>query len=464
MYIGRKNELDILNSLWNQNSLGCALLYGKKYVGKTSLISEFVKGKRTVFFSALPSTGRSNLNSFSKALFSCISPAMHEIPLLQDWDALFEEMNTYVHKERIVLVIDDFSNLYHAYPGILFTLQRLLEQSFTDTGMVILLADSSSDFMENTVMASSSPLYGIYTTAIKLAPLDYRETASLFPAYSPEDKALVYGITGGNPFYLSKLDPNTEIKNNIMSAFFLKNGLFLEEPAHIMKQEFRELTTYNAILTAIAAGHNRLNEISEQAELETGLCVKYLKALASMDLIAKETPVASRDRKKSYYKISDYLFRFWYRFVPENMSHIASGRIFLSYLTAVEDHLPAYMEDMFYEIVKEYLTKYCSLIPFEIHSIGKWWGLNPKTKQPTEIDLVATDLDMECGLFGMLRYSSSRPMDISDLHDLKSKSECVKMISEKYYCLISRSGFTDVLKAKAADEDVLLITLQQIYR
>ena len=249
-----------------------------------------------------------------------------------------------------------------------------------------------------------------------------------------------------------------------MSAFFLKNGLFLEEPAHIMKQEFRELTTYNAILTAIATGHNRLNEISEQAELETGLCVKYLKALASMNLIDKETPVASSDRKKSYYKISDYLFRFWYRFVPENMSHIASGRIFLSYLTSVEDHLPEYMEDMFYEIVKEYFCKYCSLIPFEIQNIGKWWGLNPKTKQMAKIDLVATDTKMEHGLFGMLRYSSSRPMDISDLQDLQRKSECVKMISKKHYCLVSRSGFTDVLKAKAADGDVLLITLQQIYR
>ncbi len=464
MYIGRKDELDTLNSIWNQNSFGCTLLYGKKYVGKTSLITEFIKGKKTVFFSALPSTGHANLISFSKALFSCISPAMHDIPVMPDWDALFEELSTYAHKEHLVLVIDDFSNLYRAYSGILFTLQRLFEQQFADTNLLVILADSSIGFMENTVMASCSPLYGIYTTAIKLLPLDYKETASLFPEYSPEDKALVYGITGGNPYYLSKLDSDTEIKNNIMSAFFLKNGLFLEEPAHIMKQEFRELTTYNAILTAIATGHNRLNEISEQAELETGLCVKYLKALASMDLIDKETPVASRDRKKSYYKISDYLFRFWYRFVPENRSHIASGRIFLSYLTAVEDHLPEYMEELFYEIVKEYLRKYCTLIPFDIHHIGKWWGLHPKTKQPTAIDLVATDMDMEHGLFGMLRYGSSRPMDISDLHDLKAKSECVKMVSEKYYCLISRSGFTDVLKAKASDENVLLITLQQIYR
>ncbi len=464
MFIGRKSELDTLNSIWNQNSFGCALLYGRKYVGKTSLISEFTKGKKTIFFSALASTGRDNLISFTKALYSCISPAMHDIPQLQDWDELFEQINAFAHKEHIVLVVDDFSNLCHAYPGVLHTLQKLFEHQFADSNLLIILADSSIHFMEETVMASKSPLYGNYTVALRLSPLDYKETASLFPAYSPEDKALIYGITGGNPYYLSKLDPDAEIKNNIMTGFFLKNGLFLEEPAHIMKQEFRELTTYNAILTAIATGHNRLNEIAEQAELETGLCVKYLKALASMELIDKETPVASRDRKKSYYKISDYLFRFWYRFVPENMSHIASGRIFLSYLTAVEDHLPAYMEDMFYEIVKEYLVKYCNLIPFDIHNIGKWWGPNPKTKASTEIDLVATDISHDHGLFGTLRYSSSRPMDISDLHDLQAKSECVKMVTEKYYCLINRGGFTDVLKAKAADEGVLLITLPQLYR
>ncbi len=464
MFIGRKSELDTLKSIWERNSFECVLLYGKKYVGKTSLISEFVKGKKTVFFSALSSTGRANLNAFTKALYSCFAPAMHDIPQMHDWDALFSEINAYAHKERVVLVIDDFSNLHHANPNILDTLQKLFEQSFMDTRMMILLADSSLSFMEDVVMASDSPLYGNYATAIKLMPLDYKETASLFPDYSPEDKALMYGITGGNPYYLGKLDPDTELKNNIMSAFFLKDGLFLEEPAHIMKQEFRELTTYNSILTAIASGHNRLNEIAEQADLETGLCVKYLKALASMDLIEKETPIASRDRKKSYYKISDYLFRFWYRFVPENMSYIASGRIFLLYLTAVEDHLPEYMEEMFYEITKEYFKKYCNLIPFDIYQIGKWWGLHPKTKQMAQIDLVATDMDLEHGLFGMLRYNSSRPMDISDLQDLKAKSECVKTVSEKYYCLISRSGFTDVLKAKAADEDILLITLQQLYR
>lgn len=460
MFIGREQELNTLQSLWNTNSFACTLIYGKKYVGKTSLIAEFSKGKKTIFFSALPSTQGDNLASFSKALFSCISPATHTIPTFDDFETVLQNINTFAQKERVLLVIDDFSNLYRCSPNILKILQYFMENEFADTGLFLLLADSSLNFMTDTVISSKSPLYGLYSAAIKLEPFDYKETAAFFPDYAPEDKALIYGITGGIPYYLNQLDAKADIKNNIMSAFFLRNALFAETPTMIMKQELRELTTYNAILTAVANGLVRLNEIAERAGLETGLCVKYLKALASMDLIDKETPVASRDRKKSFYKISDYLFRFWYRFVPANQSHIASGRIFLSYLTAVEDHLPAYMEDIFYEIVKEYFVKYCSLVPFQIHHIGCFWGKDEKDK----IDLLATDIEYENGLFGTLQYTSGRPMDVSDLHDLKKKSEKVTMVSSRHYCLVNRSGFTDVLKAKAADEGVLLITLPQMYR
>ncbi|HKM22478.1 MAG TPA: ATP-binding protein [Lachnospiraceae bacterium] len=460
MFIGRENELNTLHSLWNANSFACALIYGKKYVGKTSLIAEFSKGKKTIFFSALPSTESDNLASFSKALFSCISPATHTIPVFDDFETILQNIDTFAQKERVLLVIDNFSNLYRSSPDILKLLQRFVEHEFAATNLFLILADASLNFMTDTMMSSKSPLYGLYSVALKLEPFDYKETAQFFPDYTPEDKALVYGITGGIPYYLEKLDAKADIKSNIMSAFFLRNALFAETPSMIMKQELRELTTYNAILTAIANGSVRLNEIAERAGLETGLCVKYLKALASMDIIEKETPVASRDRKKSFYQISDYMFRFWYRFVPANMSHIASGRIFLSYLTAVEDHLPAYMEDIFYDIAKEYLVKYCSFVPFQIHNIGCFWGKDEQNK----IDLLATDIENEHGLFGTLQYTSGRPMDVSDLHDLMKKSEAVKMVSTRHYCLINRSGFTDVLKAKAADEGVLLITLPQLYR
>ncbi len=460
MFNGRKNELDTLNFLWNKNIMSCALIYGKKYVGKTLLANEFSKGKKVIFFSALPSTAKKNLSSFTKALFSCISPALHILPVLPDFETIFENIRVFAEKEQVVLIIDDFSNLYHAYPNILSLLNHYMEKGVSFANSFILLLDSSSNFVENTLLSSSSPLYKQHLTAIKLSPFDYRETATFFPNYSPEDKALIYGITGGVPYYLAKLDQNAEIKNNIMSAFFLRNALFMETPTLIMKQELRELTTYNAILTAIADGCTRLNEIAERAGLETGLCVKYLKSFFYMDLIEKETPIASSDQKKSFYKISDFLFRFWYRFVFPNLSHIASGRIFLSYPTVVEDHLPAYMEDIFYEIVKEYFTKYCSLLPFEIKNIGRWWGKDKKDR----IDLLATDIEHKCGLFGMLQYTGGRPMDISDLHDLKKESEKVTAVKEKYYCLANRSGFTDVLKAKAADDGIFLITLPQMYR
>ena len=459
MFIGRTNELLELDTLWQQKSTSCVLLYGNRFIGKTSLITEFSKGKKTIFFSALPSIYSDNLSAFSKALFSCIAPALFSPPVLQDFDTILQNIQIFSQKEPTVLVIDDFSNLYHAYPAFLQLLAKVLEQKQPVSKLMLCLVDSSNSFMEHTVMASKSPIYGIYDIAIHLTGLSYRDCAQFFPLYTPEENAIVYGMTGGVPLYLELLDSGADLKTNIMNAFFTRHARFSEFPTLIMKQELRELTIYHAILSSIISGSCRLSEIANRVHLETGLCVKYLKALTSMELIKKETPVASKDQKKSYYSICDLMFRFYYRFVPENKSHITSGRIFLSYLTLIEDHIPDYMEGVLSDIVKDYFLHYYTALPFEINTIGSYWSKSPDD----HIDLLATDITNTYGLFGMISYTAGRPMDISDLHALVAKSKSVTCIEYPCYCLVSRCGFTNVLINKAEEEGIILLTLPQLY-
>ncbi|NLG02873.1 MAG: ATP-binding protein [Clostridia bacterium] len=459
MFIGRTNELVVLDTLWQQKPTSCILLYGNRFVGKTTLITEFCKGKKTVFFSALPSIYDDNLTAFSKALFSCIAPALFSPPALQDFDTVLQNIQIFSQKEPTVLVIDDFSNLYHCHPDFLRLLANVLEQKQPVSKLMVILADSSNSFMEKTVMSSQSPLYGIYDTSLRISGLSYRDCSQFFPLYSPEENAIIYGMTGGVPLYLELLDSGADLKTNIMNAFFTRHACFSEFPTLILKQELRELTIYHAIFSSIISGSCRLSEIADRVHLETGLCVKYLKALTTMGLIKKETPVASKDQKKSYYTISDLMFRFYYRFVPDNKSHITSGRIFLSYLTLIEDYIPEYMEQVLLDIVKEYFLHYDHHLVFEINQIGSYWS-----KSSTDhIDLLATDMTNTYGLFGTVNYSGGRPMDISDLQALIEKSKVVTTIEHRCYCLVNRSGFTNVLINKAAEDGVILLTLPQLY-
>lgn len=132
-------------------------------------------------------------------------------------------------------------------------------------------------------------------------------------------------------------------------------GDFLyEEPLNLLKQEVREPAIYNAIITAVATGHSRMSEISTKVGENTTVCSGYLKNLISLGIIKKETPYGEKTSKKSIYSIEDNMFRFWYRFVPDNASAIARGAENLVY-KRIESQLNDYMGRVFEEICTQYL-------------------------------------------------------------------------------------------------------------
>lgn len=149
----------------------------------------------------------------------------------------------------------------------------------------------------------------------------------------------------------------------------------------MLKQELREPQTYNAIISAIASGSSRLNEISTKTGVETSVCSKYLSVLISLCIIKKDSPLTEKNNKKNIYLIADNLFNFWYRFVPKNMASITSGRIESAYKNGVAPYLPDYMGKIFEDMCKDYLLFRCKNLPIDIGCIGQWWGNDPKEKK-----------------------------------------------------------------------------------
>ena len=134
---------------------------------------------------------------------------------------------------------------------------------------------------------------------------------------------------------------------------------------------------YNSIITAIAEGASKLNEISTKAGMESGPCSKYLSVLIELGIVKRETPVTEKPGKKTIYTIEDNFFRFWYRFVPGNLSLISSGRFPAAYSRLVKARMHEYMGLIFEKMCKEYLLKYASDLPFELSEVGQWWGNDP---------------------------------------------------------------------------------------
>ena len=386
----REEELRKLNKRYHAGDFECIIIYGRRRVGKTTLINEFCKDKPTIFFSALNTTEIENLESLSKSIMNYERPDMDVTPEFKTYDAALDELTALATHERIVFVIDEYPYLAKAKPSISAMLQHIIDHKWNNSKMFLILCGSSMSFMENQVLGQESPLYGRRTGQFKIAPLDYKESAVFHPDLSNEDNALIYGITGGVPHYINKLGVKESVDEALLDNFFDRSSYLYEEPANLLKQELREPAIYNAIITAIAQGASRINDIALKTGQENSVVSKYLGTLIDLGIVKKETPVTEKIGKKTIYELADNFFRFWYRFVPANMSAIDSGRIQKSYANSIKKNLPDYMGLTFEHMCRDYLLYYEKDLPIELNQVGQWWGTDNKNKKQVQIDIVGT--------------------------------------------------------------------------
>ena len=400
----REEELRKLNKRYHAGDFECIIIYGRRRVGKTTLINEFCKDKPTIFFSALNTTEIENLESLSKSIMNYERPDMDVTPEFKTYDAALDELTALATHERIVFVIDEYPYLAKAKPSISAMLQHIIDHKWNNSKMFLILCGSSMSFMEDQVLGQESPLYGRRTGQFKIAPLDYKESAVFHPDLSNEDNALIYGITGGVPHYINKLGVKESVDEALLDNLFDRSSYLYEEQANLLKQELREPAIYNAIITAIAQGASRINDIALKTGQENSVVSKYLGTLIDLGIVKKETPVTEKIGKKTIYELADNFFRFWYRFVPANMSAIDSGRIQKSYANSIKKNLPDYMGLTFEHMCRDYLLYYEKDLPIELNQVGQWWGTDNKNKKQVQIDIVGTPVEGDEYIIGSCKY------------------------------------------------------------
>lgn len=439
MFIGRERELATLNKLYASNKFEFTVIYGRRRVGKTALINQFIEGKNAIYFMGVESNAKQNLENFSKSIIEYNTGIETETSFLS-FQAALEYVFKLSEKERLILSIDEYPYVARSSKSLASTLQLLIDKYKDSSKLMLILCGSSMSYMEDHVLAYKAPLYGRRTAQMKIVPFDFEETCHYFRNFSDEDKALIYGIVGGTPQYLLQMNDKLSVKDNIKNTYLNSTSALFEEPENLLKQEVREPALYNAIITAIATGASRMSEISNKVGEDTNVCSTYVKNLVSLGIIQKETPYGEKASRKSIYSIEDNMFRFWYRFVPENNSIIARGAADLAY-KRIEPFLSDYMGKVFEEICKQYLWKLLlsGKCPVEFSSLGRWWGNDPVEKRQAEIDIIA-EQDKNTALFGECKWTNEK-VDLGVLETLVKRSELF-LYKEVYYYLFAKSGFT----------------------
>ena len=448
MFIGREREWNSLNKLYHSGKFEFVVIYGRRRVGKTALINHFIDDKQAIYFMGVESNAKQNLENFSRNIMEYTSGISAETSFLSFQSAL-ETVFRLSQKERLILVIDEYPYVARASRSLASTLQMLIDRYKDHSKLMLILCGSSMSYMEDHVLAYKAPLYGRRTAQIKLNPFDFEEVCHYFKNFSSEQKAMAYGIVGGTPQYLLQMNDKLTIEENVKNTYLDTMSSLYEEPMNLLKQEVREPAIYTAIITAIATGYSRMSEIATKVGEETNICSSYLKNLIALGIVRKESPYGEKASKKSIYSIDDNMFRFWYRFVPENASMIARGASDLVY-KRIEPYFSDYMGKVFENICRQYLWKLLisGKTPIEFTSLGRWWGNDPVHRCQAEIDIMG-EQDKNTVLFGECKWTNEK-VDLGVLETLIERSN-IFSYKTKYFYLFSKSGFTKGCTDKAKE-------------
>jgi AAA+ ATPase superfamily predicted ATPase len=457
-FIDREFELEFLNDRWDKPDSQFIAVYGKRRIGKTELIKEFIKNKNSIYFICDRTTEKENLRNLGRIAGNKFESSIVAENGFNDWYQFFNFLKD-VLKEKTIVVIDEFPYLFSSNKAISSIFQKGWDEILKDLPVFLILCGSSISMMLKETIVYSAPLYGRKTGQIFLKPLSFYDAWDFFPDLSFDDFLKIYALCGGIPLYLKQFNPEISFLDNLSINVFNKNSFLYNEGDIILGEQLSELRIYFAILKAMALGKTKFGEILNYTGLNKTSIHKYLYVLEELQLIKKEVPV-TEDRpeksRKGLYLIIDPFLNFWFKYILPFKSEIESGNLneVFKYIDKQFDLTVSFIyQDLCQDILKIKLKN-----TFKFNRIGRWWDIIDK--KSIEIDLVAIDDENKNILFGEAKWSKKK-LGTNILNDLKEKSLFVKweMTNRKeYYILFSRSGFTeDLLKLAKTEKNILLV-------
>ena len=468
-FVNRVEEMKILEDAYSSGGASLFILYGRRRVGKTELISKFIDD-RGVYFLATAEGDRENINSFKAIISKFLGDESILMANFADWHSFFSVLvsssafQAKASRSKIIIAIDEFPYLIEANRAIPSVFQKIFDTVLRQLNVMLIISGSSISIMENEVLSYRSPLYGRMTGQLRLNPLKFRHL-SQFVDYKFEDLCRTYFVFGGVPEYLLKLDADKGFWENVSENMLSKGSPLYEEAEFLLRTEFREPRNYMLILRSISYGNHTLGEICGYSGLDKSMVSKYLDILMSLGLIISEKPFGASEKfKRRLYWISDHYLKFWFRYVLPHKSEIESSHN-EEVLKGIMADFPTFLGEQFENLMKELILE--GILGRSFDTVSRWWGRNGsgnRGRDVEEIDIVAYS-EMRGELFFAECKWTNNPVPTSVATDLKAKSETLKRQypGRNYtYAVFSKSGFKGTIPEAVGE--VTLMDISDIER
>ena len=445
MFIGREKELKALSaelSTWKKKT--AVLIYGKRRVGKSTLIKEAAKvfDGFVVNHLCVTSTFEGNLELIYKSVSESLS-----LPNIR-FDSLFAMMD-YLRTldKRILLIIDE-------YPYLKQTKKKNEVDSYMQAvidrlpeNVKLILCGSYITVMKE-LLAEDNPLFGRFSLIQHIRDFDYCDAAKFYPGLPVREKIAFYGVFGGCPYVLENLETDKPVKDNIIRLLLPETGLIRSHIENVMLKEIQK--SFDArILESLGNGKKKYTEIRDQlGGSETGLLDKQLKILLDMETIQKTEPINRRnDKKKQFYEITDNLMRFYFSFIFGNAGAIARIGEEQYYGRNIGETLEQFVSRRFEGIALQYFHRMAvqGKIP-DIEDFGSYWYDDPVNKTNGEFDCVIKRTGnlydfYECKYF-------DRPMTLRECEQKKDQLQKTQGIQVTGIGFVCAGGFDFESKAQ----------------
>ncbi len=456
-FINREKELQTLEKEYKKKNSSFVVIYGRRRVGKTTLIEKFIENKPSIYFLADLQNEKLQIERFKNIVAEYLNDNILKNIQIDNWETIFNYIFQKDFNKKLVIAIDEFQYLAKVNKAIPSIFQSIWDKILKNKNVMLILSGSLISLMYDTTLSYTSLLYGRRTAQIKLQPMDFFSFKKFFSINNDNNKLLqFYSVIGGIPKYIEFFDEEKDVFENIKENILAKNSFLYEEPKFVLKDEVREPITYFSILQVISQGEHKIGNIASRLGIETKNLTSFIEKLIELELIERQIPITEENplkSKKGLYFIKDKFFNFWFRYVFPYQSYLETER-YEYVLEKIKLEFKYYVSLVFEDVSQDFLLKNADL-PFVIQKIGRWWD------KDTEIDIVALG-DKEI-LFGECKYWD-KPIGLNVLNTLKEKAKKVNWKIEnrkEFFAVFSKNGFTeDLVNLSKKEKNIFLFSLQ----
>jgi uncharacterized protein len=452
IFLNREAELDALRSAFGQDGASLFILYGRRRLGKTTLLREFSGDLPGVYHVADRSAEKQALRFLAQSMSRSLSEPTLASSSFDDWYSLFAAYDRLRPPQKSFLILDEYQYLCELQPAFSTYLQRWWDEHWKKSNLMLVLCGSLLSMMYRETLSRSSPLYGRRTGQWLLGPLRFRDAVRFYPALSPDEKVRMWALTGGVPYYCELAAPQRDFRNAFRRLVLSRDGPLYSEARFLLQDEVTTVNIYSSLLHLVGSGVSRISEIAARLSLAANQLTRYLTVLQELGLVRREVPVTAitpEKSKKGQYQVTDPFLRLWFGSVTRVVPLLELGQIEEAE-KVMEDRVASHLSWSFEQVCLQYVED--RAVDWSLAKVGRYWD------RVSEIDLVGVDAEGQVSFAGECKWSR-RPVGVGTYSELKHKAENLWPHDKPRLALFSRSGFTPELQKS---DGVLLIGCQDL--